>query len=142
MPTELFHFILLIVQDKLDIAGYVENSGVKFKKMFLFHSWKSAKELLSKEKIDILITDLNLPDVKPEEIIDDLKNIDIIKIAIITDKINSFEKLKDVVDDFIYYGDCNELSIKKSIVNINKIRRAKLLKNRIKQNLAMVPQKI
>jgi len=142
MPTELSYFILLIAQEKLDVYGYVEESGLKFKKIYLVHSWNKASEILHKELIDVLITDLDLPDATEDEIIKQLKEIDIIKIAILTNNKQHSEKLKDVVDDFIYYGDCNEITIRKSILNVNKIRRAKTLKNRIKRNLAMVPDKI
>jgi len=142
MPTELSYFILLIAQEKLDVYGYVEESVMKFKKIYLVHSWNKASEILHKELIDVLITDLDLPDATEDEIIKQLKEIDIIKIAILTNNKQHSEKLKDVVDDFIYYGDCNEITIRKSILNVNKIRRAKTLKNRIKRNLAMVPDKI
>lgn len=142
MPTELSHFILLIAQDKLNICSHVINTGIKFKKMFLVHSWRSAKEILKNENIDVIVTDLDLPDTNANEIIDNLEKIDIIKIVVLSDNRVYPEKLKKVVDDFIFYGDCNEISIRKSIMNINKLRRAKVLKNRIKQNLEMVPNKI
>lgn len=142
MPTELSHFILLIAQDKLNICSHVINTGIKFKKMFLVHSWCSAKEILENENIDVIVTDLDLPDTNANEIIDNLEKIDIIKIVVLSDNRTYPEKLKKVVDDFIFYGDCNEIAIRKSIININKLRRAKVLKNRIKQNLETVPNKI
>lgn len=142
MPTELSHFILLIAQDKLNICSHVINTGIKFKKMFLVHSWCSAKEILENENIDVIVTDLDLPDTNANEIIDNLEKIDIIKIVVLSDNRTYPEKLKKVVDDFIFYGDCNEIAIRKCIININKLRRAKVLKNRIKQNLEMVPNKI
>lgn len=142
MPTELSHFILLIAQDKLNICSHVINTGIKFKKMFLVHSWRSAKEILKNENIDVIVIDLDLPDTNANEIIDNLEKIDIIKIVVLSDNRVYPEKLKKVVDDFIFYGDCNEISIRKSIMNINQLRRAKVLKNRIKQNLEMVPNKI
>lgn len=142
MPTELSHFILLIAQDKLDICSHVVNTGIKFKKMFLVHSWHSAEEILKTENIDVIITDLHLPDIDEKTIIKQLSEIDIIKIVVLSDRTDYSEELKNVMDDFIFYGDCNEITIRKSIINVNKIRRARVLKNRIKQNLEMVPNKI
>jgi DNA-binding NtrC family response regulator len=110
--------------------------------MFLVHSWCSAKEILKTENIDVIITDLNLPDIDEKNIVKELSKIDIIKIVVLSENTKYSEELKSVVDDFIFYGDCNEITIRKSIINVNKIKRTRVLKNRIKQNLEMVPNKI
>ena len=103
IKNELQKLTVLYVEDEQDVMeDIVDILSLKIDKVIAAHNGKEALELFRNNKIDLIITDIQMPIMNGIEFIKNVRKVDEETPVIITTAFNEIEFLKQIIDLNIY----------------------------------------
>lgn len=139
-PIEV-NVLLLVEDDENDIVlteRKITRSEVTVKKLLLAHSLDECKQMLTHEKVDIVLLDLNLGDSRGLDTLRAVRPIYdgvIIVLTSIEDEATGIQAIREGADDYVVKNQLTEESFRKSIAYSVGRHRFKHMMGRVKDNL-------